>query len=31
LKDYAGFLARLGQDLKRLDVLDWNYRKLDKE
>ncbi|MBP7934370.1 MAG: family 20 glycosylhydrolase [Phycisphaerae bacterium] len=30
-KGYAAFLVRLAEDLKRLDVLDWNYRKLDKE
>jgi len=30
-KDYTAFLVRLAQDLKRLDILDWNYRKLDKE
>lgn len=28
-KDYKGFLIRLSEHLKRLDVLDVNYRRLD--
>lgn len=29
-KNYAGFLERLGEHLKRLSILDVNYRKLDQ-
>jgi hexosaminidase len=28
-KDYAGFIDRLGDHLKRLDRKNLNYRKLD--
>jgi hexosaminidase len=29
LKDYAGFIVRLREHLRRLDALKVNYRKLD--